>query len=75
MYPKKTYLPKSFSVWNWIHFLQSKEQKYKEEDYQFLPPYKKQIIQVKVSIPQIHCLKWIYLFQPKKRFATFQKTN
>ena len=55
-----------------------------EENYQFLPPFKKQFIQVKTSIPQIHCLKWIYFFQPKKRnicgsgrrlsiFVSFQK--
>ena len=65
-------------------FFNQRNKIYVEENYQFLPLFKKQIIQVKTSIPQIHCLKWKYFFQPKKRnicgsgwrlsiFVTFQK--
>ena len=85
LYPGKNFQIK-FSVWYEFTFSNQRNEIYVEEDIQFLPSFIKQIIQVKTSIPQIQCLKWIYFFQPKKQnvrgsgrrlsiFATFQKTN
>ena len=66
-----------------INFSFQRNELYVEEDFQFLPPFKNKLIQVKkLPYQKFSVWNWIYFFQAKKRnlcgrklsiFATFKK--